>query len=82
MDSLLSDYAANAGSAANEADYWNLNDICPIRSTSCPRGGERSLNCQKLEGKSYREIAALLNISENTVDMQMRSANSAISSGH
>jgi len=78
MDSLLSDYAANAGSAANEADYWEFERYLSDKIDQLPARRREIFKLSKLEGKSYREIAALLNISENTIDMQMRSANSAI----
>ena len=78
LDSLLSDYAANAGSAANEADYWEFQRYLSDKIDQLPERRREIFKLSKLEGKSYREIAALLNISENTVDMQMRSANSAI----
>jgi len=78
LDSLLSDYAANAGSAANEADYWEFERYLSDKIDQLPARRRDIFKLSKLEGKSYREIAALLNISENTVDMQMRSANSAI----
>lgn len=78
LDSLLSDYSANADSAANEADYWEFERYLLEKINQLPERRREIFKLSKLEGKSYREIASLLKISENTVDMQMRSANSII----
>jgi RNA polymerase sigma-70 factor (ECF subfamily) len=78
LDSLLSDYAANSGSAANEMEYWEFEHYLSDQINQLPERRREIFKLSKLEGKSYREIASLLKISENTVDMQMRSANNAI----
>jgi RNA polymerase sigma-70 factor (ECF subfamily) len=78
LDSLLSDYSANADSAANEVEYWEFERYLSNKISQLPERRREIFKLSKLEGKSYREIASLLKISENTVDMQMRSANSTI----
>lgn len=78
LDSLLSDYAANDDSAANEVEYWEFERYLSDQINQLPERRREIFKLSKLEGKSYREIASLLKISENTVDMQMRSANSTI----
>lgn len=79
LDSLLSDYAANSGTAGNESDYWEFEHYLSEKINHLPERRREIFKLSKLEGKSYREIADMLKISENTVDMQMRSANSVIS---
>ena len=78
LDTLLSDYSVNSGAAANEAEYWEFERYLSEKINQLPERRREIFKLAKLEGKSYREIATLLKISENTVDMQMRSANSAI----
>ena len=78
LDTLLSDYSANPRSAANETEYWEFERYLSEKIDQLPERRKEIFKLAKLEGKSYREIASLLSISENTVDMQMRSANSVI----
>ncbi|MEL7588080.1 MAG: RNA polymerase sigma-70 factor [Prolixibacteraceae bacterium] len=78
LDSLLSDYAVNDNAATNDVEYWEFERYLSNKIGQLPERRREIFKLSKLEGKSYREIAALLKISENTVDMQMRSANSAI----
>ncbi len=78
LNTLLSDYSVNSGAAANEAEYWEFEHYLSEKINQLPERRREIFKLAKLEGKSYREIAALLKISENTVDMQMRLANSAI----
>jgi len=78
LDSLLSDYSANPDSAANEVEYREFERYLSKKINQLPERRREIFKLSKLEGKSYREIATLLKISENTVDMQMRSANRAI----
>lgn len=79
LNSLLSDYGSNADFEANDAEYREFEHYLAEKIDQLPARRKEIFKLSKLEGKSYREIASLLNISENTVDMQMRSANSAIS---
>ncbi|MEN6452721.1 MAG: RNA polymerase sigma-70 factor [Prolixibacteraceae bacterium] len=78
LDSLLSGYASNADSSVNDAEYREFEHYLAEKINQLPARRKEIFKLSRLEGKSYREIAALLKISENTVDMQMRSANSTI----
>ncbi|MDX9881904.1 MAG: RNA polymerase sigma-70 factor [Prolixibacteraceae bacterium] len=79
LDSLFLNYSAKSGSTENEVEYWDFERFLMEKINQLPEKRRKIYVLSKLEGKSYREIAELLGISENTVDMQMRSANSAIS---
>ena len=78
LDSLFSEHSANPVSEENEIEYWEFERYLLSQINQLPERRKEIFRLSKLEGKSYREIACLLKISENTVDMQMRSANSAI----
>jgi len=78
LDSLLLDYSANPGSTVNDVEYWEFEHYLSDKINHLPERRRKIFKLSKLEGKTYREIASLLKISENTVDMQMRSANSFI----
>lgn len=78
LDSLLSGYASGADSAVNDAEYREFEHYLAEKINQLPARRKEIFKLSRLEGKSYREIAALLKISENTVDMQMRSANNTI----
>ncbi len=79
LDSLFLNYSAKSGSTENEVEYWDFERFLMEKINQLPEKRRKIYVLSKLEGKSYREIAELLGISENTVDMQMRSANSEIS---
>ena len=79
LDILFLNYSAKSGSTENEVEYWDFERFLMEKINQLPEKRRKIYVLSKLEGKSYREIAELLGISENTVDMQMRSANSAIS---
>ena len=78
LDTLFLDYSSNTVSSENQVEYWEFERYLLDKINQLPERRKEIFKLSKLEGKSYREIAALLGISENTVDMQMRSANSAI----
>lgn len=79
LDALFLNYSAKSDSTENEVEYWDFERFLMGKINQLPEKRRRIYVLSKLEGKSYREIADLLGISENTVDMQMRSANNAIS---
>ena len=78
LDLLFLDYSTNPVSSENEVEYWEFERYLLNKINQLPERRIEIFKLSKLEGKSYRKIATLLGISENTVDMQMRSANSAI----
>ncbi len=78
LDLLFLDYSTNPVSSENEVEYWEFERYLLNKINQLPERRREIFKLSKLEGKSYRKIATLLGISENTVDMQMRSANSAI----
>ena len=78
LDSLFLDYSSSTVSAENQVEYWEFERYLLNKINQLPERRREIFKLSKLEGKSYREIAVLLGISENTVDMQMRSANSTI----
>lgn len=78
MDSFLSRHASNGGVTADETEYHEFERFLSDRVDQLPEKRREIFKLSKLEGKSYREIAGMLHISENTVDMQMRWANKAI----
>lgn len=78
LDSLFLDYSANSEATASKVEYWEFERYLLNKINQLPERRREIYKLSKLEGKSYREIARLLKISENTVDMQMRSANRAI----
>ena len=79
LDSLFLNYSAKSEYTKNEVEYWDFERFLMEKINQLPEKRRKVYMLSKLEGKSYREIAKLLGISENTVDMQMRSANNAIS---
>ncbi len=79
LDSLFLNYSAKYESTENEVEYWDFERFLMEKINQLPEKRRKIFILSKLEGKSYREIAKLLGISENTVDMQMRSANTAVS---
>lgn len=79
LDALFLNYSTKSDSTENEVEYWDFERFLMEKINQLPEKRRRIYVLSKLEGKSYREIAVLLGISENTVDMQMRSANNAIS---
>jgi RNA polymerase sigma-70 factor (ECF subfamily) len=79
LDILFLNYSAKSESTENEVEYWDFERFLMGKINQLPEKRRKIFIHAKLEGKSYREIARLLGISENTVDMQMRSANNAIS---
>ncbi len=78
LDSLFLNYSAKSDSTENDVEYWDFERFLMEKINQLPEKRKKIYMLSKLEGKSYREIAELLGISENTVDMQMRSANNAI----
>lgn len=79
LDALFLNYSAKSDSTENEVEYWDFERFLMEKINQLPEKRRKIYMLSKLEGKTYREIAELLGISENTVDMQMRSANNAIS---
>lgn len=79
LDALFLNYSAKSDSTENEVEYWDFERFLMGKINQLPEKCRKICVLSKLEGKSYREIAELLGISENTVDMQMRYANNSIS---
>lgn len=78
IDSILSEHTSNGGFAVDETEYRDFEHFLSDKINQLPERRKEIFKLSKLEGKSYREIAGKLLISENTVDMQMRLANKAI----
>ncbi|TKG89810.1 RNA polymerase sigma-70 factor [Puteibacter caeruleilacunae] len=64
----------------NEAEFWEFENYLYQCIEELPPRRKEIFKLAKIEGKSYREIASTLNISENTVDVQLRKAKTTINS--
>ena len=76
MKFLVTNYSS--ASVQNEIEYWEFEKYLHEHIEKLPEKRRKIYILSKIQGLSYREIAGRLNISENTVDMQMRKANAVI----
>ncbi|TKG91518.1 RNA polymerase sigma-70 factor [Puteibacter caeruleilacunae] len=80
IETILDTYRDQERTSENNFEYLEFERYLYENINNLPERTREIFKLAKLEGKKYNEIAAILDISEHTVDKNMRKANSIINS--